>query len=144
ASSISPTTRRPRHLGRARLVAAELALAQMALGRVWRYVGRLLLPPATASVDAAYVPMRGLGDRARFLLEALLALFVGHRLRRHHLDGDLAVERYLHTQINIGHAAPADPAQHAITGQLRHVAAQQCREFVRCKLFGGHGGNWTE
>ena len=126
---------RAQHFDGAVFVLGEVALAQVALGQVGQHVIQQALARATHLVDADDAGMLELGDRARLVLEALLADFVGERGRRHHLHGDLAVQRFLHAQVHLRHAALADPAQHAIAGDLGHVAREQRGQLVRGKLF---------
>ena len=130
---------RTQYFDHAVLVAGEVALAEMAFGQVGQDVVQQALRRASDLMDADDAGVLELGDRARFLFEALLALFVGQRFGRHDLDRHLAVERFLHAQIDIGHAALAYAPKHPVTRDLGHEAGQQGRQFFRRKLF-FHGG----
>jgi hypothetical protein len=129
---------RAQHLDDAALVVGEVALAEVAAGEVGQHVIEQALRRAPDLVDADDARVLELGDRVRLLLEARLALLVGEGLGRHHLDRHLPVQRHLHAQVHIGHAALANAADHPITGDLRHVAAEQGRQFFRRELFRLH------
>ena len=93
------------------------------------------------------------GGGAGFALEALDHAVAVDQRRRHHLDGDLAVQRHLVRQVDRGHAAAAELAQHVVFTEgglaeelllfLPHAigaAGARCR----CdKLLGGQGALLT-
>jgi hypothetical protein len=73
-------------------------------------------------MDAHDVAVMQLGGDARFAQEAFAEVRIDEQRRRHHLERDFAVDRFLDRQIDRRHAAAAELAQHAITGNLDHVS----------------------
>ena len=68
--------------------------------------------------DVAVVQLRG---DLRFAQEALAEIRIGEQRRRHDLQRDLAVDRFLHRQIDRRHAATAELAQQTVAGDVDHV-----------------------
>ena len=62
-------------------------------------------------VDADDVAMVQLRDDFRFAQEALAEIRIGEQRRRHDLQRDLAIDRFLHREIDGRHAASAELAQ---------------------------------
>jgi hypothetical protein len=62
-------------------------------------------------VDADDVAMVQLRRDARLAQEAFGKIRIGEQRRRHHLERDFALHRFLQGQIHGGHAAAAELAQ---------------------------------
>ena len=89
-------------------IIGEIALTQMAFGQIRQHVIHQALVATTNLVNTHDAGMLKFGDCSGFLFEALFADFVGKCLGRHDFNRNLAIQRFLHTQIHLGHAASAN------------------------------------
>ena len=63
--------------------------------------------------------VRQRGDRPRLGLEPPPHLGIGRDVRRHHLDGDVAIEPRVAGAIHLAHAARADALDDLVLGEVR-------------------------
>ena len=78
-------------------------------------------------VDADDVAMVQLRGDFRFAQEALAEIRIGEQRRRHDLQRDFAIDRFLHREIDGRHAAAAELAQQTVAGDLDHVTVISMR-----------------
>ncbi len=112
-----PRRRKPRAMDHLRQVRAIHILhhdVKMPLGR---------LPKIMHRDDVRVAELR---QRPRFAHEAIGEIRVGADFDRQQFDGDLAVQRRLHGEIDRAHAAAPEEGEHI-------VIWQQPRDFLRCR-----------
>src|SRR4029079_11378523 len=81
----------------------------------------VVLAGAADIVDADDVAMMQLRDDLRFAQEALAEIRIGEQRRRHDLQRNLAIDRFLHREIDGRHAASAELAPETVASDLDHV-----------------------
>ena len=119
---ISRVTRRAKaHRARPGVAGQDRAAAEV----FHRHV--VVVADAADIVDADDVTMVQARGDARLAQEALAEIRIGQQRRRHDLERNFALHRFLQRQVNGRHAAAAELAQDAVSGYFDHVCLPRCR-----------------